>query len=130
MVKNKNNDIYQQPQVIVTSDTIVNISDEEFNKINNLYHFVKKGNSYYDKKRNKTVNTRHKSMFNDGFVNNFSKNWLKTELFSTKSQTLLNIVKNNPLLFDIYKSYCDKIKNEKYSLFNLDQLEEYIKEEF
>jgi len=128
MGKNKHNKLFEQSQVIITSDVIVNISDEEFNKINNLYHFIKKGNQYFDRKRNKVVNTIQKSMFNDGILNNFSKNWLKTELFCTKSQTLLNIVKNNPLLFDIYKSYCDKIKNEKYSLFNLDQLEECINE--
>lgn len=128
MGKSRYNNLYEQSQIIITSDVIVNISDEEFNKINDLYHFIKRGDSYYDKKRNKIVNNVQKSMFNDGFLNNFSKNWLKTELFATKSQTLLNIVKNNPLLFDIYNSYLDKIKNEKYSLFNLDQLEEYINE--
>lgn len=128
MGKSRYNNLYEQSQIIITSDVIVNISDEEFNKINNLYHFIKHGDAYYDRKRNKIVNNVQKSMFNDGFLNNFSKNWLKTELFATKSQTLLNIVKNNPLLFDIYNSYLDKIKNEKYSLFNLDQLEECINE--
>lgn len=128
MGRNKHNALYEQSQVIINPNIIVNISDEEFNKINNLYNFIKKGNQFFDKKRNKVVNTRQKSMFNEGYINNFSKNWLKTELFCTKSETLLNIVKNNPLLFDIYKSYCDKLKNEKYSLFNLDQLEECIDE--
>ena len=35
-------------------------------------------------------------------------------LYSTNSKTLLEIVKNNPLLQNIYKGYLDKKKTEKH----------------
>lgn len=125
MGKNKHNALYEQSQIIIENDNYVNISEEDLQELDNLYHFIKKGNQYFDRKRNKVVNTRQNSILYDGIMNNFSKNWLKKELFCTKSQTILKIVKNNPLLFDIYKSYCDKLASEKYpSLIDKDDLED------
>lgn len=125
MGKNKHNALLEQAQIIIESDNYINISDEDLKELDNLYHFIKKDNHYFDRKRNKIVCTSQKSLLYDGIINNFSKNWLKKELFCTKSHTILKIVKNNPLLFDIYKAFCDKITSEKYpSLIEKDNEED------
>lgn len=105
---------YINDKVIINIDKFGLLSEYEFNSINNLYHFKKIKDTYYDYKRNKVVATKIKSILEDKFMYNFNLSWLKTEIYSTNSTTLLNIVKNNSLLHNIYESYLAKKKTEKH----------------
>ena len=90
------------------------IDEEAFNKINSLYKFMRRNNVYTDLKRNKIVATSQKSILDDNKkIYNFSYNWLKKELLCTNSQTLLDIVKNDPQFTSIEEAYINKKKREK-----------------
>lgn len=105
---------YINDKIVVSIDKYGLLSEDEFNSINNLYHFKKNKDVYYDYKRNKTVATKIKSILEDKFMYNFNLSWLKTEIYSTNSTTLLDIVKNNSLLHNIYEGYLAKKKTEKH----------------
>ena len=98
----------------IENDEYCIIDEEQFNKINSLYKFNKRGNHYIDYKRNKSVATEMKSLLDPNKkIYNFSYNWLKKELLCTNSQTLLDIVKNDPQFASIEEAYVNKKKREK-----------------
>lgn len=121
---------YINDKVIVNVDKFGLLSEDEFNSINNLYHFKKNKDIYYDYKRNKLVATKIKSILEDKFMYNFNLSWLKTEIYSTNSITLLDIVKNNSLLHNIYEKYLAKKKIEKHYEALDAMIEELPDEEF
>ena len=101
----------------IENDEYCLIDEEQFNKINSLYKFNKRGKCYIDRKRNKSVATETKSLLNeDKKLYNFNYNWLKKELLCTGSHTLLDIVKNDPQFASIEEAYLKKKKKEKYYL--------------
>lgn len=114
MARTLHNEALNNYKIEVENEEIVPISENEFNKINNLYHFVKNSNHFYDKKREKTVARKEKQLLSGDYLYHFNKNWLKKELLVTNSNTLLDICKNNELLYDIYLSYLNKKKQEKH----------------
>ena len=98
----------------IENDEYCIIDEEQFNKINSLYKFNKRGNHYIDYKRNKLVATEMKSLLDTNKkIYNFSYNWLKKELLCTGSHTLLDIVKNDPQFAPIEEAYVNKKKKEK-----------------
>jgi hypothetical protein len=110
-----NNNVYNTN--FYDNDEYCIIDEEQFNKINSLYKFSKRGKYYIDYKRNKTVATVMKSLLDTNKrIYNFNYNWLKKELLCTGSHTLLDIVKNDPQFASIEKAYEDKKKKEKYYL--------------
>lgn len=103
--------------VIIENEEYVILDEEQFNKINNLYKFRKISNTYFDKKRQRTIATRFKSLFEDNtYKYRFSFNWLKKELLSTGSKTLLEIVSLDPNLQEIKEIYTKKLKKDKHYL--------------
>lgn len=98
----------------IENDEYCIIDEEQFNKINSLYKFNKRGKHYIDYKRNKNVATEMKSLLTDDKkIYNFSYNWLKKELLCTGSHTLLDVVKNDPQFAPIEEAYINKKKREK-----------------
>lgn len=103
-------------QVSNENDSLIEISIDDFNKINQLYKFIHNKGIYFDKKRNKIVAKLKKNLLNNKDYYTFSKNWLRDELISTNSSLLLDIIKNNIHCYDIFTEYNNKKLKDKQIL--------------
>lgn len=94
------------------------IKMEDFKKLNNLYRFkpISEGRNvyFYNKKRNCYAVKIQPSLISDEPSVIIDKTWYRTELFSTNSETLQELGKKTPELFNIYKEYKEQQELEKH----------------
>ncbi len=124
MGRRSNEEINNFIKVSIENEFYELLTEEEFNKINNLYKFMKIRNNFYDRKRNKVVCSLIKGYLSNENSYKFSLNWLKKELFCTNSKTLLDVVKNNPKLLKIKAEYDHKLLMDRNKLLN--SLQKYV----
>lgn len=99
-------------------DEICIISEKSFKDINNLYKFypIKINNTtyYYNKKRkcNAVQKTVDKLLKNTIYLLN--RQWYKTELFATNSETLQKVGEVTPELYIILNKYKKEKEAEKH----------------